>query len=197
MMSMITSDVSVVSTPPAMIENDEAQQVALAERKLRERGKNGRSRLVWCWLLLACLGTGWFACQCFLVPQPRSFVPDWQGATWVQAADSNAPVAYFRFGVNLNVLPDAAFVTIQASQAFYLFLNGSFVGSNTLALRNGDYARAYMYGVTSLLQPGTNIVAVRVTNNDERVPALRLSLGIVNGRSIYYYGTGNGWKATG
>src|SRR5690348_8004080 len=148
MMSMITSDVSVVPVTPAVAVVNEAQQAASAERKLRKRGKNRLRRLLWCWLLLVCLGTGWFACQCFLVPQPRSFVPDWQGATWVQAADSNAPVAYFRFGVNLNVLPDAAFVTIQASQAFYLFLNGSFVGSNTLALRNGDYARAYMYGVT-------------------------------------------------
>ena len=196
--SMITSDVSVVSASPAVIENDEAQQqTALAARKLRRWGKNGRSRLLWCWLLLACLGTGWFTCQSFLVPQPKSFVPDWQGATWVQAADSNAPVAYFRFGVNLNVLPDAAFVSIQASQGFYLFLNGSFVGSNTLALRNGDYVRAYMYGVSSLLKSGTNIIAVRVTNNDERTPVLRLSLGIVNGKSISYYGTGNGWRATG
>src|SRR5690242_14475387 len=194
-MTMITSD---VTAPPAVIVSEEAQQQAPAIRqKPRIWGKYGLRRLVWCWLLLACLGTGWFTCQCFLVPQSRGFAPDWQGANWVQATDSNAPVAYFRFGVNLNVLPDAAFVTIQASQGFYLFLNGQFVGSNTLALRNGDYARAYMYGVTSLLQPGTNIVAVRVTNNDERVPALRLSLGIVNGRSIYYYGTGNGWKATG
>ncbi|HEY6542760.1 MAG TPA: hypothetical protein VIZ18_17585, partial [Ktedonobacteraceae bacterium] len=192
---MITSDVSNVSAPPAVIVNDEA--LHSSARKLRKWGKNGRRRLVWCWLLLACLGTGWFTCQYFLVPQPKSFVPDWQGAKWVQAADSTAPVAYFRFGVNLNVLPDAAFATIQASQGFYLFLNGSFVGSNTLALRNGDYVRAYMYGVTSLLQPGTNIIAVRVTNNDERTPVLRLSLGIVNGKSISYYGTGDEWQATG
>src|SRR5579863_1830507 len=195
MMSMITSDVSNVSALPAVIVNDDA--LYSTARKLRKWGKSGRHRLLWCWLLLACLGTGWFTCQSFLVPQPKSFVPDWQEAKWVQAADSNAPVAYFRFGVNLNVLPDAAFATIQASQGFYLFLNGSFVGSNTLALRNGDYVRAYMYGVTSLLQSGTNIVAVRVTNNNERAPVLRLSLGIVNGKSISYYGTGNAWRATG
>src|SRR5579859_1284805 len=197
-MIMITSDISVVpATPAAIVSDEEQQQAASTDQELRKRGKNGLRRLVWCWLLLACLGTAWFACQCFLVPQSKSFVPDWQGATWVQAANSNAPVAYFRLGVNLKVLPDAAFVTIQASQGFYLFLNGQFVGSNTLALRNGDYTRAYMYGVTSLLQSGTNIIAVRVTNNDEHTPVLRLSLGIVNGKSISYYGTGNGWRATG
>ncbi len=194
---MITSDVSVVSTPPAVVVGDEAQQNASPEQKLRKRGKKGPRRLVWCWFLLVCLGTGWFACQYVLVPQAKSFAPDWQGARWVQAADSNAPVAYFRFGVNLNALPDAAFVTIQASQGFYLFLNEQFVGSNTLALRNGDYVRAYMYSVSSLLQSGTNIIAVRVTNNDKYAPVLRVSLGVVNGKSISYYGTGNGWRATG
>ena len=172
---MITSD---VLTPPAAIMSGEVLQHALSEeRKPHERGKSGLRRAVWLWLLLACLGMSWFTYQYALVPQSKSFVPDWQGARWVQAADSNGPVAYFRFGVNLNVQPDAAFFTIQASQGFYLFLNGSFVGSNTLALRNGDYTRAYMYGVTSLLQPNTNIIAVRVTNNDERIPVLRLSLG--------------------
>lgn len=198
---MITTDISDVSAPPAVIGNENAQQVrgVVSHRSahVRARGKKSLRRLLWCWLVLACLGTGWFAAQYTLLPQPKAFVPDWQGARWVQAADSTAPVAYFRFGVNLNVLPDGAFVTVQASQGFYLFLNGSFVGSNTLALRNGDYVRAYMYGVTSLLQSGTNIVAVRVTNNNERAPVLRLSLGIVNGKSISYYGTGNGWRATG
>src|ERR1700682_796056 len=195
MMSMITSD---VLTHPAVDASDEVlQQVSSEGRKPQARGKSGLRRAVWLWLLLACLGMSWFTYQYALVPQHKSFVPDWQGARWVQAADSNGPVAYFRFGVNLNVQPDAAFFTIQASQGFYLFLNGSFVGSNTLALRNGDYTQTYMYGVTSLLQLNTNSIAVRVTNNDERAPVLRLSLGIVNGKSTSYYGTGDGWRATG
>jgi Dolichyl-phosphate-mannose-protein mannosyltransferase len=194
MMSMITSD---VLTSPAVV-GDEVLQPALSIGwGLHRWERGGLRRVVWVSLLLACLGVSWFTYQFFLVSQPKSFVPDWQRATWVQAANSNAPVAYFRFGVNLNVLPDAAFVTVQASQGFYLFLNGSFVGSNTLALRNGDYSRAYMYGVTSLLQASTNIIAVRVTNDDEHTPVLRLSLGIVNGKSTSYYGTGNGWRATG
>jgi len=194
-MSMITSD---VSTPSVAIVSDAVVQHASSRGwKLRAGEKSSLRRIVGCWLLLACLGTCWFTYQYSLVPQPKSFVPDWRGASWVQSADSNAPVAYFRFGVNLNALPDAAFVTIQASQGFYLFLNGSFVGSNTLALRNGDYVRAYMYGVTSLLHLNTNTIAVRVTNNDERTPVLRVSLGIVNGKSTSYYGSGNGWRATG
>ncbi len=194
-MSMITSD---VSTPTAAIVSDEVlQRPSSRGWKPREREKSGLRRIVWLCLLLACLGMSWFTYQYLQVPQPKSFVPDWRGASWVQSADSSAPVAYFRFGVNLKVLPDAAFVTIQASQGFYLFLNGAFVGSNTLALRNGDYVRAYMYGVTSLLNLNTNSIAVRVTNNDKRTPALRLTLGIVNGKSTSYYGTGNGWRATG
>jgi hypothetical protein len=194
MMSMITSD---VSTPPAVVSDEVLQPALSVGWRPHKWERGGLRRVVWFWLLLACLGVSWFTYQFFLVPQPKSFVPDWQGARWVQAADSNAPVAYFRFGVNLNVLPDAAFVTVQASQGFYLFLNGAFVGSNTLALKNGDYARAYMYGVTSLLQTNTNIIAVRVTNNDERTPVLRLNIGIVNGKSASYYGTGDGWRATG
>src|SRR5215469_3052015 len=48
-------------------------------------------------LLIACMGTSWFAVQVVLVPQPRGFQPDWQNARWVQASDSTSPVAYFRY----------------------------------------------------------------------------------------------------
>src|SRR5512135_3195454 len=68
-------------------------------------------------LLLACFGTSWFMYQLVLVPQLSTFAPRWQGAQWVQAADGNNPVAYFRYTTSFSALPDAAYVTVAASQS--------------------------------------------------------------------------------
>src|SRR5260370_4745800 len=106
-----------------MVYCEVGQEALAAEYKPYERERGGLHLIAYLCLLLACLGMSWFACQDFLVPQPKSFTPDWHGATWVQTTDKNAPVAYFRYTVNLNALPDTAFITLQASQSYYLFLN--------------------------------------------------------------------------
>ena len=153
-------------------------------------------RMTWVCLLLACLGASWFSYQYFLVPQPKSFAPDWQGAQWVHAADGNAPVAYFRYVTSLDALPDGAFVTIAASQVFRLYLNGTFVGSNASDFSQGNSLQAYIYDVDSLLRLGTNAIAVQVANQDQQTPSVRVSFGSVLGKSVYYTGTGDGWQAT-
>ena len=182
--------------PPIMARDEVTREALPEEYRPRERKKGRLHHIAWLIILLACLGMSWFAYQVSLVPQPKSFAPDWQGASWVQAAGSTAPVAYFRSLFNLNTQPDAAFITIQASQKFYLFLDGVFIGTNNLALKQGDYSQVYMYSVNSLVQPHANVIAVRVADDDRQTPALRLSLGIVNGKSRSSYSTGSAWQAT-
>ena len=152
--------------------------------------------MTWVCLFLACLGASWFSYQYFLVPQPKNFAPNWQGAQWIQAANGNAPVAYFRSVTDLNVLPDGAFVTVAASQVFRLYVNGNFIGENTADFEAGIFPRAYMFDIASALQLGPNVIALRVANIDKHAPAVRVSVGIVWGKFVSYYGTGNGWQAT-
>jgi len=113
---MITSDV------PKAVSAEVSQPVILQRHKphLQERGH--LHLMTWVCLLLACVGTAWFSLQYFLVPQPKDFAPHWGTARWVQAADGNTPVAYFRNGFNLNTVPDGAFVTAAANQIFYLYV---------------------------------------------------------------------------
>lgn len=158
--------------------------------------RNTLHGVAWLCLLLACCGTSWFSYQYFLVPHPGSFAPPWQDAQWVQAANSNAPVAYFRYDTSLNVLPDGAFVTVAASQIFRLYVNGTFIGSNSLDFTHGDLPRAYMYDVVSPLHVGRNVIALRVSNVDLRIPAVRVNFGVIHGQSTYFHGSGSGWQAT-
>lgn len=127
-------------------------------------------------LLLSCLGSGWFMYQCASLPQPARFAPDWNGTGWLQAADQNSPVAYFRHVTSLSVLPDAASITISASQIFTLYVNGIQAGTNQYDATHGIMNKAYLYDIASLLHKGTNVLAVRVVNMDQQIPALRIQL---------------------
>lgn len=154
-------------------------------------------RIAWLCLLLACLGTSWFAYQYTLVPQPAHYTPTWGGAQWMQASDDtiNQPVAYFRYVTNLDTSPDGAFVTVAANQVFRLYINGTFVGTNAIDFSQGN-PHAYIYDIASLLHAGPDVVALRVANLDQQIPSARVSLGIVRGENVYYQGSGNGWQAT-
>lgn len=150
-------------------------------------------------LLFTCLGMSWFAYQCFLVPQTIDFAPDWQGANWIQSADGTASVAYFRYAASVVAAPDAAFVTIAASQVFRLSVNGSDVGTNSHDFEQGHFPQTYMYNIATLVKPGPNVFAVVVSNFNTQTPALRMSVGLVQGKTIHSIGTGTGdasWKAT-
>jgi uncharacterized membrane protein len=152
--------------------------------------------ITWVCLFAACMAASWFSYQVLLVPQPKSFSPDWYGARWIEANGGNAPVAYFRSTSNLIALPDNAFMTIAASQVFRLYVNGTFIGSNQLDFVQGMFPRAYMYDLTSSLHLGVNVVAVRVANVDEQAPLLIASVGMVDGHAVTFNGTGTGWQAT-
>nr|MDQ2713772.1 hypothetical protein [Chloroflexota bacterium] len=152
--------------------------------------------MLWVCIALACLGASWFAYQLLLVPQAISFAPAWGTSRWVQAADGQAPVAYFRYATTLSTLPDSAAVTVAANQVFRLYVNGISIGSNALDFSQGIASRAYVYDVSATLHAGKNVIALRVANIDEHSPGVRASLGIVQGHLLYRYGSGNGWVAT-
>ena len=191
---MISSKAKVES--PDKIRQDEPLTTTKTSRE--KQRVNALHVLMWMILLLACLGISWFSYQYFFVPQPKNYAPDWHGAQWVRAADSSSPVAYFRYVSQLDTLPDTAFVTIAANQTFVLYVNGSYIGSNSVDFVQGDAPRAYMYDVDSVLQPGPNVIAVRVMNVDTLSPALQASFGVLWGKTIAYHGTGDSsWQATG
>jgi hypothetical protein len=153
--------------------------------------------MLWVCLALACCGTTWFSYQYFLVPQPRSFAPDWQNAAWVQAADAANPVAYFRLATDFSTRPDSAFVTVAANQVFTLYVNGYNVGTSVGTFVKGDTARAYMYDISSEVQPGANVIGLRVTNVDNQIPQVRANVGAMWGNALHFFGTGANWQATG
>ena len=157
------------------------------------------STLVGVILLLTCSAAGWFVLQSMLVPQQKSYTPDWQDASWVQATDSSTatPVAYFRYATTFNVVPDNAFVTVTASQTFRLFVNGYYMGSDTHDFVLGDTPHTYMFDVTNAIQQGSNVIGLRVVNVDKQIPQMRANLAATWGSNTRYYGSGNGWVATG
>src|SRR5579859_2351234 len=147
-------------------------------------------------LLLASAGASWFIYQLALVPQPARFLPHWQGAQWLQAADGNAPLAYFRYTYHLNTLPDGAFVTVAANQTFEVYVNNAFVASNASEVTQGNDRRAYMYDILAMVQQGDNVIAISVTNLNQQTPALRATIGIVQGQQTTYYPSNWHWQAT-
>ena len=185
---MAFSDIQIKPTtmPPAGISTKQASSAKHRPSKVA----------IWFCLVLACLGASWYSAQIFLVPQPARFAAPLQNAQWVQAVDGNGPVAYFHYTTDLNTLPDAAFVTVAASQVFRLYVNGIFIATNATGVVQGGGSRAYIYDVLSALTLGPNAIAIRVANLDQQIPSLRASLGIVVGSSIIYRGTGPGWQAT-
>jgi 4-amino-4-deoxy-L-arabinose transferase-like glycosyltransferase len=152
--------------------------------------------MMWGCLFCACIGAAWFSYQYFLVPQPRSFAPDWHMASWIQASDGAAPVAYFRSAITLGGVPDQARITLGASQTFRLYVNNTFIGSNEKDFLAGDTLRPYVYDVTSTLVVGPNLVTIRVANLDKHTPALRAALHITTATFASDDDTGSQWQAT-
>src|SRR5438045_8650031 len=107
-------------------------------------------------VLLACVGASWFVGQCVLQPQEARYNPDWHKAQWVEASDGYAPVAYFRRVLDIEEIPDAAFITVAANQIFSLYVNGALVGSNAPDFSRDGLQRAYMYDIVSLLYKGSD-----------------------------------------
>ena len=161
--------------------------------------------------MLACIGASWFAYQIFLVPQPRTFTPNWHDAQWIEASDTSSdpsPVAYFRRSLQFSVIPDRAYITITADQAFLLYVNGIYIGSNTQDFVSGETPQTYIFDIDSTLVKGTNIVGIRSANVDQSAgwgpveagavptPSLLANISVSWGHQNYNYGTDTTWQAT-
>ncbi len=147
-------------------------------------------------LLLACIGTSWFAYQYFFVSQAKSFEPDWKNSQWIQATDGIAPVAYFRSVKQIEVVPNGAFLTVTANQTFRVYVNETFIGSNEGDFVQGDASRPYIFDIASALQSGSNVIVIRVVNLSQQMPTVRAELRLVIGTFSQDYGTDNSWRAT-
>ncbi|GCE16603.1 glycosyltransferase family 39 protein [Dictyobacter kobayashii] len=152
---------------------------------------------LWLCLLLACAGTSWFVFQYTLIPQQKTYVPQWMDASWIAAADTNAPVAYYRYTTNLTTIPDNAFVMITANQVFQLYVNGIFIGTNTQDFDHGETPRTYMFDANVALHKGANTFSARVVDADQKNPQLRALIGITWGDQTSYIGTNASWQGTG
>src|SRR5260370_2389509 len=185
---MAVSDIQIntKTMPRGGISTKQASSAKRGERKVE----------IWFCLVVGCLGASWYSAQIFLVPQPARFAAPLQNAQWVQAEDGNGPVAYFHYTTDLNTLPDAAFVSVAASQVFRLYVNGFFIATNATDVVQGGGSRAYIYDVLSALTLRPNSISIRVPYLCPPIPSLPPSLGIVVGSSIIYRGTGPGWQAT-
>jgi Dolichyl-phosphate-mannose-protein mannosyltransferase len=170
---------------------------AIAQSSIREKAnkyhpKKTVHRLTWVCLLLACIGTSWFAYQIFLIPQPRTFTPDWQQARWIEAADTSsdpAPIAYFRRSIYFGVVPDKAYITITANQVFRLYVNGIYIGSNRLDSVSGATPQTYIFDIDSTLSAGINNAGAGVNNagagiNNAGVGANNAGSALVTGTNI-------------
>ena len=161
--------------------------------------RNKLHHLTWLCLLLACIGTSWFAYQIFFVPQPRTYQPIWNNAHWIEAADPGsdpAPVGYFRRSLQFGVIPDTAYITVTAQQVFQLYVNGVFIGANTQDFIRGESPQSYMFDIDSTLVAGTNIVGLRIANVDQGTPQLLANISVSWGHQNYSYGSDGTWQAT-
>ena len=186
---------------PDRIQPQFLPQKVLNISSVQRARKRLSSAFLWLCLLLTCIGTSWFACQYFLVPQAKSYAPDWQDAQWIQAVDTaaNAPahIAYFRYTMDFLAIPDNAFITITANQVFQIYINGNYIGNNTKNFVHGDALATYMFDIDSLLTVGSNSIGIRIANVDQSMPQMKVNIGATWGQQTRYYGSDNTWQATG
>ncbi|GCE24736.1 hypothetical protein KDA_02200 [Dictyobacter alpinus] len=185
---------SVISSKISSGDISQRKLETLAIQKVRHRLA---SFSLWLCLLLACTGASWFAFQYTLIPQQTTYVPQWQGARWIEAVDTSAPVSYYRYNTNFNTIPDNAYVMITANQVFRLFANGIFIGDNIQDFDHGETPRTYMFDLDSVLQAGINAFSVRVVDADQKHPQLRALIGLNWGSQTRYIKSDASWQATG
>ncbi|GHO85993.1 ArnT family glycosyltransferase [Dictyobacter formicarum] len=193
-MSVISSKIPEIPENTKRTLSSQGKIQALVVQRARRRLTHFT---LWFCLLLACAGTSWFAFQYTLIPQIKTYTPQWRSAHWISAVDTNAPVAYYRYTTNLIATPDNAFVMITANQVFQLYVNGIFIGTNTQDFDYGETPRTYMFDVDVALHKGINAFSARVVDADQKNPQLRASIGIGWGGHIHYIGTDASWHATG
>lgn len=157
------------------------------------------STIAWLLLPATLVGFCFFAIQVALVPQEHDYPANWHGAEWISApgtASAASAVSYFRKTIALEAVPDNAFVTVQGSQTYALFVNDVLVVDTNSVVRSTVAYPANMYDVTAFLQPGANAIALRAINNDAGAAAVRVALGMDYGTFQQMTLSGDTWRAT-
>lgn len=154
------------------------------------------STIAWILLPATLVGFCFFAIQVALVPQEHDYPANWHGAEWISAPGTASAVSYFRKTLALEAVPDNAYVTVQGSQTYALFVNDVLVVDTQSIVHSTVAYPANMYDVTAFLQPGANAVALRVINNDAGAAAVRVALGMDYGGFQQMALSGATWRAT-
>ncbi len=150
----------------------------------------------WLVLLTVLIFFNVFAHQALLVPQVRDYRPNWYGARWINASDAGGPVAFYRKTISLEAQPGGAFLTVQGSQTYALYVNGRLLDRTQAEFAGGATNLAHIYDVTPFLKTGTNVVALCVVNQDEGLPAARAVLGLALASQLLTFPTDRTWRAT-
>lgn len=92
---------------------------------------------------------------------------DLEGATWIWYPESSGPDApsgtrYFRRTVTLPAAPRSARINLTVDDHFTLFVNGAQVGSSPN--QTDEWKNSKTFDLSSVLQAGTNVLAVAGTN---------------------------------
>ena len=117
--------------------------------------------LRWAWILVIACGLllGYYVLQTYGTPLPRQYQLDFGQAQWIESAEPDAPIGYFRKEVYLSAIPQQAWLEIAASDNFGLIVNGHTLGdlSSLKTFETG------IYDLKTSLKQGTNVIAVSIS----------------------------------
>ena len=131
----------------------------------------------WSWILVIACGLllGYYVLETYASPRHRQYQLDFGRASWIEPAQTPAPIAYFRKEIYLPANPEQAWIQIAASDTFGLMVNGHTVGT-------GGSVKTFETGIYDIkrgLKPGTNVIAVSVSRTSYPGPAQLLIRGQV------------------
>lgn len=123
--------------------------------------KSHLSSLAWsCSLVVFCgLLLGYYLLKTYTIPQQRQYQLDFGAAKWIEPAEPDSPIGYFRKKIFLSALPENAWLQVAASDGFALSVNGHTVASAS-ALKT---YKTGIYDIKRHLRVGTNVIGVSVS----------------------------------
>lgn len=160
------------------------------------RGLRGVHPLTW--LLLA---AGWtilafFTFKVMSVPVDREYTANFGDARWIGVAQNAGSAGYFRKSFDLDAIPRDAFLLMQGSQSYSLYVNGTFIDKSRELFLGGHPDMTNVYDLAALLQTGQNTVAVCALNYDQGPPTMRALLGMTYAGQRVTFASDTTWRAT-
>jgi hypothetical protein len=135
---------------------------------------------------------GYFFWNSVTDPIPHLYVPSLQSADWIRLADG-APQGYYRKEIFVSQPVREAWVTVAATDAYQIYLNGESVSHGTFISTNVSG----VHDISRKVVTGKNVIAVSIHRQSYPGPsrlALRLVLRDYSGRERVTVTDGS-WKA--